>query len=318
MKNDVLELAAAAIESSSCDKVNTLTTVAERLAILAKSKDYIFGALLVVAAHLKEEKDYSGALYAYYHAVCSAPHDDVYIKSAAVSYWYRCVTLADKASANRAIMYAFHHPKRAQALQGLVDVFRGEMGEDAWNSCRDEATKTKNILKKARQSTLEADSASEEKSCAFMWCKSLLRAEKTNPRLVLPHAYFTVLAAHKKRSENDEAASNPTFLEKIARAFFLDRLACALYKNRQVQDWFPKNRQGDQEKAVKWIDEIRQWLSTNGIIGIEYPLCVYLACIDILSKNGRSDDSKKLLQEAHLLIKDRASRIDDPELRESY
>jgi hypothetical protein len=77
--------------------------------------------------------------------------------------------------------------------------------------------------------------------------------------------------------------------------------------------------QGEVAQAQVHVEEILEHLDLEGntLDGTDEPFRVYLTCYRVLCANGdpRAED---ILDTAHRLLQERASKIDDEELRHSF
>ncbi len=76
--------------------------------------------------------------------------------------------------------------------------------------------------------------------------------------------------------------------------------------------------QNDLDSAQSYVADILEWIGNKGLDGIEYPVKVYLACMNTMDTVGNKDESEKLLHEAQNLLQEQANRIGDPEMRNAY
>ena len=75
--------------------------------------------------------------------------------------------------------------------------------------------------------------------------------------------------------------------------------------------------EGDLAGALAHVEEILSHLKTSGLEGASEPLRVYLSCYRVLRA---ADDPRAgaVLEEAHALLQEIATKIDDEQLRRSY
>ena len=76
-------------------------------------------------------------------------------------------------------------------------------------------------------------------------------------------------------------------------------------------------------RALSYVEEILAWIEENGIEGIEYPVLVYLTCYRVLQAAAGDDPAagaraRKVLQEGHALLQERANRILDEGQRRQF
>ena len=77
-------------------------------------------------------------------------------------------------------------------------------------------------------------------------------------------------------------------------------------------------QRGDVEGALARTDEILAWIEAQGVGGIEYPLRVYLACVDALDAAGQAARAAEVLAAAAAFLQERARRISDESTRQSF
>jgi hypothetical protein len=70
--------------------------------------------------------------------------------------------------------------------------------------------------------------------------------------------------------------------------------------------------------ALKSVEEILEWLETNGVAGIEHPLEVYLMCYWVLQANQQDPRTDDILRTGYQLLQERAANIRDEALRHSF
>jgi len=80
---------------------------------------------------------------------------------------------------------------------------------------------------------------------------------------------------------------------------------------------------GDLAEARQAVEQIVAWIDANGPEGLELPVQVYLICHDVLRQAAEQDaaaaEAAQLILEAgHDLLRQRASRINDPTLRRQF
>jgi predicted ATPase/class 3 adenylate cyclase len=71
------------------------------------------------------------------------------------------------------------------------------------------------------------------------------------------------------------------------------------------------------ETAHGFVARCREYIGSHGAEGMEFPMQVYLTCIDVLRAVGDTSTANELLIEAHGLLMQRAQAISDPAMRES-
>lgn len=81
--------------------------------------------------------------------------------------------------------------------------------------------------------------------------------------------------------------------------------------------------QGDVARAVAHVEEIMQWIETNGAEGIEYPLQVDLTCYTVLQASAQGDAAKleraqSVLARAHTALMGRVANIADEALQRTF
>ena len=75
---------------------------------------------------------------------------------------------------------------------------------------------------------------------------------------------------------------------------------------------------GDTEFALERARDIVKWLAENGADGLELPLLVYWHCFTILRMVGTDEEATALLQTAYMVLQEKAARIQNAELRQSF
>jgi class 3 adenylate cyclase/predicted ATPase len=75
--------------------------------------------------------------------------------------------------------------------------------------------------------------------------------------------------------------------------------------------------QGNVEAARAYAQHCFEHLETKGIVGIEFPLLVYLTCHDVLVATGETEAARQLVEIAHGLLMGRANAIGDEAMRGS-
>jgi biotin operon repressor len=70
--------------------------------------------------------------------------------------------------------------------------------------------------------------------------------------------------------------------------------------------------------ALARVQEILSWISVHGIDGIDYPLLVYLTVYRVLAQAGEAEQAREILDEAHTLLKERAGKLEDEDLRSLF
>jgi tetratricopeptide (TPR) repeat protein len=76
--------------------------------------------------------------------------------------------------------------------------------------------------------------------------------------------------------------------------------------------------EGDLPAARRDVDEILAWIAGHGTDGVEYPVRVYLTCVQALETLGDATRAEDAFQQACALLMERADRIADPALRRSF
>ncbi len=76
--------------------------------------------------------------------------------------------------------------------------------------------------------------------------------------------------------------------------------------------------EGDQPAARHGVEELMAWLTSHGTAGIEYPVRVYVTCIHALEALSDHERARLALLEAYALLMERANKIVDPELQDSF
>ncbi|NTU80256.1 MAG: tetratricopeptide repeat protein [Chloroflexales bacterium] len=118
-------------------------------------------------------------------------------------------------------------------------------------------------------------------------------AERTGDLAAAEAGYRTALAIHKD-------LATPTAIEEVAG---LARVALA---------------RGNIAAAFEHAQACLAFLDAEGADGIEFPVLVYLTCYDVLSAVGpeHTPAARQALSQAHALLMERASAIEDPATRE--
>ncbi len=75
--------------------------------------------------------------------------------------------------------------------------------------------------------------------------------------------------------------------------------------------------QGDQKQSQTMVEEILRHLETKTLDGTDGPFWIYLTCYKVLHASG-DPRARTILNTAHDLLQERASRIADAELQRSY
>jgi predicted ATPase len=75
---------------------------------------------------------------------------------------------------------------------------------------------------------------------------------------------------------------------------------------------------GDVITARQRVDDILNWLATNGTDGIEYPIRVYVTLVHALRALGEIDRANVTLAEGLNVLAARAAQFSDPDLRRSF
>ena len=70
--------------------------------------------------------------------------------------------------------------------------------------------------------------------------------------------------------------------------------------------------------AVKIVQEISSYLEQEGPQGFEFPIQVYLTCIEVLKKEGHEELFKNRLKEGHELLQSFLRQIKDPNWRKVF
>lgn len=86
---------------------------------------------------------------------------------------------------------------------------------------------------------------------------------------------------------------------------------------------FVKLMEHESEEALTYVDEILDWIATNGVIGIEFPIQVYLLCYQVLSALSRSQPELQVrayatLDTGYHLLQEQATRIPDLAYRKQF
>jgi tetratricopeptide (TPR) repeat protein len=77
-------------------------------------------------------------------------------------------------------------------------------------------------------------------------------------------------------------------------------------------------QEGRIAEARAHIAECIDYLTANGVEGMEFPIQLYLSCYDTLRAAGEDKLAAELLAEARRLLMDRAEQIDNPAMRASF
>jgi class 3 adenylate cyclase/tetratricopeptide (TPR) repeat protein len=76
--------------------------------------------------------------------------------------------------------------------------------------------------------------------------------------------------------------------------------------------------QGQMAAALAHVEEALAWVEEHGEAGVEYPLRVYLAGVDVLTAAGQPERAAAVLKTAHTLLLEQAARISDEATRHSF
>lgn len=76
--------------------------------------------------------------------------------------------------------------------------------------------------------------------------------------------------------------------------------------------------QKNTQLAKEYVSQVLHWINANGFDGIEYPINVYLACINTMEATGNYTEAKNLLASAQTLLNEQANRIGDPDIRYAF
>ncbi|MDX1417967.1 MAG: tetratricopeptide repeat protein, partial [Candidatus Promineifilaceae bacterium] len=84
-----------------------------------------------------------------------------------------------------------------------------------------------------------------------------------------------------------------------------------------------KTKQGDFEKAHRYVTQILNWIAENGTEGIELPVLVYYKCFQVMQELAEIysislHTVQEILEAGHVLLEEHALRIKDPELRQHF
>lgn len=76
--------------------------------------------------------------------------------------------------------------------------------------------------------------------------------------------------------------------------------------------------QGDLETAQRYVEQVLDWLESNGVDGLEYPIRVYITCINFFHALGQSEKAHLLLNDAMSYLEEKASKISDPVVKQAF
>lgn len=77
-------------------------------------------------------------------------------------------------------------------------------------------------------------------------------------------------------------------------------------------------QQGKIDDALDYSQKTLNQIKKYGINGAEYPLRVYLTCINLLDALGKTEEATRLSTSAYQLLQERANHISNPEARHSF
>ncbi|MCA9957752.1 MAG: tetratricopeptide repeat protein [Anaerolineales bacterium] len=76
--------------------------------------------------------------------------------------------------------------------------------------------------------------------------------------------------------------------------------------------------EGKHTQAHLHANEIKEWVTANGIHSVEYPIRVLLTLIDIQAATGEEERVNELLRQADNLLQEQATRISDEDTRMAF
>ncbi|HBY94995.1 MAG TPA: hypothetical protein DEP84_13725, partial [Chloroflexi bacterium] len=77
-------------------------------------------------------------------------------------------------------------------------------------------------------------------------------------------------------------------------------------------------KQGQVDQALAHVEELLDWMATQGVQGIEYPLRIYLTGADVLTAANRPERAAELLSAAHSLLLEQAAHISDEPTQRAF
>ncbi|MFN8440657.1 MAG: tetratricopeptide repeat protein [Caldilineaceae bacterium] len=79
-----------------------------------------------------------------------------------------------------------------------------------------------------------------------------------------------------------------------------------------------KLARGEISASLAQVTQIQRWIEQHGIEGIEFPIQLYLHCTRVLQAAGESAQAQSVLETGYQLLNERATKIQDPQLRQSF
>lgn len=77
-------------------------------------------------------------------------------------------------------------------------------------------------------------------------------------------------------------------------------------------------KQGHDEKAQHYAEQVMQWIEQHGVDGIEYPIRAYLTVSTVFDSAGKKEEARAILEEAHTYLLEKAEKISDLDARRSF
>jgi len=76
-------------------------------------------------------------------------------------------------------------------------------------------------------------------------------------------------------------------------------------------------KEGKLDEALKYVEQIMDYLKDHNLDGIDEPMRIYLTCYQVLQAN-RDPRAEEILRQAHGILMERAGKITDVAMRQSY